>query len=158
MQMLLLLIVVLVILFLWPIHGEIGGLGKQLFNVKNIWGIFWALVIIFLVSLLGFVPGIGELLFGPIYTMIFIAFVILGVALVILTRKSYTKGRLRTSLLFTGSCPAAVVVIFIIGSILDEATNWGGEIGNLLIFILFALFAISAVTSLYFKNRIVKNN
>ena len=157
MQMLLFLIVVLAILFLLPFHGEIGGISKRLFNAKNIWGIFWALVAVFAVSLLGFIPGINELLFGPIYALLFVSFVVLGITLVLLTWRSNTQGWLRTSLTLTGASPAAVVVIFIIGSVLDEATNWGGELGNIIIFALFALFAVSAITSIYLKDKAIRH-
>lgn len=145
------------LLFLLPFHGEIGGISKRMFNAKNIWGIFWALVAVFAVSLLGFVPGINELLFGPIYALLFVSFVVLGITLVLLTWRSNTEGWLRTSLILTGASPAVVVVVFIIGSILDEATNWGGELGNVLIFTLFAIFTISAITSFYLRNKTISH-
>jgi hypothetical protein len=153
MQMLLFLIIILVILFLLPFHGKIGGINKWLFNVTNIWGVFWVLVAVFAVSLLGFVPGINELLFGPIYALLFVSFVVLGITLVILTWRSNMQGWLRTSLILAGASPAAIVIIFIIGSALDEATNWGGELGNIVIFALFAIFIVSAIISIYLRHQ-----
>lgn len=153
MQMLLLLIIVLVVLFLLPFRGELGGIGRRLFVKRNIWGIFWALIAVFAISLLGFVPEINEFFDGPIYALLFMAFIVLGVALLILTRRSDTQGRLRTALILTGASPVAVAIAFTIGSILDGITNWGGDIGNFLIFILLALFVASATASVVFKKN-----
>ncbi|PPD59220.1 hypothetical protein [Dehalogenimonas etheniformans] len=153
MQMLLFLIIILLILFVLPFHGKIGGFSKWLFNTKSIWGVFWALVAISAVSMLGFVPGINELFFGPIYALLFVSFIVLGITLVLLPWRSDMQGWLRTSLILTGASPAAVVVIFIVGSALDEATNWGGELGNIVIYALFALFIFSAITTIYLRHK-----
>ncbi|MGI2336863.1 MAG: hypothetical protein ACRKGH_09545 [Dehalogenimonas sp.] len=151
MQMLLLLVILLVILFLVPFRGEPGGLGRRLFVDRNIWTVFWALIGVFGLNLLGFVPKVNEFFDGPIYALLVLAFIVLGVALVILTRKSNIQGRLRAALLLTGASPTGVVVVFIIGSILDGITNWAGDVGNFLIYILFALFVVSATASVMFK-------
>ena len=154
MQVLLFLIIILAILFLVPFHGEIGGVRRWMFNVKKIWGIFWTLIAVFTVSLLGFVPGINELLFGPIFALLFVSFVVLGTTLVLLTWRSSIQGQLRISLMLTGASPVVVVVTFIIGSILDGVVSWGGETGNFIIFAFFAVFIISAITSVVLKRSL----
>ncbi|PPD57892.1 hypothetical protein [Dehalogenimonas etheniformans] len=156
MLLLVLLIAVLVVLFVVPFRGESGGIGKLLFKGSMIWNVFWSLAVLFGISLLGLVPGLADLFLGAGYAVLFLAIIVLSVALVILTRRSGLKGSIRTSLLVTGISPLAILVVFIIGSAFYEVASYAADIANTIIYGLMAAFVVSIAVTIYLKNKLVR--
>ena len=96
---------------------------------KLIWSIFWALVGVFIVivSVL-FIPVFRDLLRGsPLFLSPFVAFFLLGAALIFLTIKEKVGGVPKKFLLLTGASAAGIFVsVFLHNAIYGLFIYWFG--------------------------------
>ena len=147
MQVTALLIFFLVILLLIPYKGEIGGIGKLLMRKRPIWPIFWALVVVFVINLLGFIPNVAQLMIGPVYALVFVLFLLLGIILVVITVRSKVGGWLEKFLILTGIAPVGVVVIFFLGEIIYSTFPNTSPIWDIIIYVFMGVFIVGAISS-----------
>ena len=77
---------------------------------KLIWLIFWLLVVDFMVCGLGFIPAVARLMRGAGFALVFALFILLGIALIVLTVRGKVAGLLGKSLILTGAAPVAFVI------------------------------------------------
>ena len=112
---------------------------------KLIWLIFWLLVVDFMVCGLGFIPAVARLMRGAGFALVFALFILLGIALIVLTVRGKVAGLLGKSLILTGAAPVAFVIIFglaeTIGSIIPGAL----QIWNYVLYVIMAVFPIGVV-------------
>ena len=127
---------------------------------KLMWSVFWLLVVDFMVCLLGFIPAVARLMMGAGFLLVFALFILLGIALIVLTVRGKVAGLLGKSLILTGAAPVAVVIIFvlaeIIGSIIPGALQ--NRFGNynavdLVLFVIMAVFLVGVVGSIVLARR-----
>ena len=153
MQVTALLILTLIILLLMPYKGEIGGLWKLLLRKKPIWPIFWSLVVVFIINLLGFIPAVAHLMIGPLYAIVFVLFLLLGIILVILSVKSKVGGWLEKSLILTGIAPVGVVVTFFIGEVVISFSPSNGLFWDIIIYLFMVVFVLGAISSIFLARK-----
>jgi len=98
-------------------------------NGKISWPIFWALVGIFVViASVFFIPAVRELLMGLLFLIISGAvFLLLGVALIVLTVKEKVAGMLKKFFILTGASAAGFFVSFLLhNAIYGLFIHWFG--------------------------------
>ncbi|MFC2024915.1 hypothetical protein ACFLTG_00665 [Chloroflexota bacterium] len=83
---------------------------------KLVWSIFWALVAIFVVIVCAFfIPAIRELVMGLLFLIISgLVFLLLGVALIVLTMKEKVGGMSKKFLILTGASAAGFFISFLL--------------------------------------------
>ena len=153
MQVTALLIVLLIILLLVPYKGKVGGLGKLLLREKPIWPIFWSLVVVFIINLLGFIPAVAHLMIGPVYSIVFVLFLLLGIILVVITVRGKVGGWLEKSLILTGIAPVGVVVTFFIGEVVISFFPSNGPFWDIIIYLFMAVFMLGAISSIILARK-----
>ncbi len=128
---------------------------------KLIWSIFWLLVVDFMVCVLGFIPAVARLI-GAGFALVFALFILLGIALIVLTVRGKVAGLLGKSLILTGAAPVAVVIFFVLGEIIGSIIPGARQnrFGNynavdLVLFVIMAVFLVGVVGSivLAIKNK-----
>ncbi len=122
---------------------------------KLIWSIFWLLVVDFMVCVLGFIPAVARLMMGAGFALVFALFILLGIALIVLTVRGKVAGLLGKSLILTGAVPVAVVIIFVLGEIIGSIIPGARQIGNYVLYVIMAVFLVGVVGSivLAIKNK-----
>jgi hypothetical protein len=148
-----LLILILIILLLIPYRGEIGGLGKLLMRKRPIWPVFWALVVVFIINLSGFIPAVAHLMIGPVYALVFVLYLVLGILLVVLAVRNKVGGWLEKSLIVTGIAPLGVVVAFFLGEVISSALPGSSPVWDIIIYLFMGVFVIGAISSIILARK-----
>ena len=127
---------------------------------KLIWSVFWLLVVDFMVCLLGFIPAVARLMRGAGFLLVFALFILLGIALIVLTVRGKVAGLLGKSLILTGAAPVAFVIIFALAETIGSIIPGALQIWNYVLYVIMAVFPIGVVGSivLAIKNKQVKQS
>jgi hypothetical protein len=117
---------------------------------KAIWAVFWALVGDFLLLALNFIPAVGEwtltfMAFLPF--VVFVLFLCLGIALLVLTLKGMEASLLRNFLILTAAAPIAITIGFVFLELLPET------MANLIFYVVLLAFLAGIIGSIVLARR-----
>ncbi|MCJ7653880.1 MAG: hypothetical protein MUO97_01020 [Dehalococcoidia bacterium] len=118
---------------------------------KLIWLVFWALVGDFIVLAMNCsIPAVAQwsLTFGVfIPLLVFALFLLLGIALLVLTLKGKVAGLLRKFLILTGAVPIAIPITFVLLEVVPET------IANCIFYTILLTFLAGAIGSIVLVYR-----
>jgi phosphoglycerol transferase MdoB-like AlkP superfamily enzyme len=117
---------------------------------KLIWPIFWVLVGDFVVCALEFIPAVAQwsntfVVFLPL--VVFALFLLLGIALLVLTVRGKVAGLLRKFLILTGAASIVIPVSFAVLEALPP------QVANIIFYIILMAFLVGVVGSIVLARR-----
>jgi len=117
---------------------------------KLIWPIFWVLVGDFVVCAMEFIPAVAQwsntfVVFLPL--VVFALFLLLGIALLVLTVRGKVAGLLRKFLILTGAASIVIPVSFAVLEALPP------QVANIIFYIILMAFLVGVVGSIVLARR-----